>query len=90
MWANIAVTPNIDNKRLHKFIMKVTAFWGQKIGLDLDDTLFHIKLKKIQAPSYWVYDQLHKNFSSPWSTIGTVKWNNGTVAIELPENINEL
>jgi predicted DCC family thiol-disulfide oxidoreductase YuxK len=90
MWANIAVTPNIDNKRLHKFIMKVTAFWGQKIGLNLDDTLFHIKLKKINAPSYWVHDQLHKNFSSPWSTIGTVKWNNGSVAIDLPENINEL
>ncbi|MEF3077269.1 DCC1-like thiol-disulfide oxidoreductase family protein [Methylobacter sp. Wu1] len=90
MWANIAVTPNIDNKRLHKFIMKITAFWGQKIDLKLDETVFHIKLKKIDAPSYWVHDQLHKNFSSPWSTIGTVKWNHGVITFDLPDNINEL
>ncbi|WP_027159179.1 DCC1-like thiol-disulfide oxidoreductase family protein [Methylobacter luteus] len=90
MWANIAVTPNIDHKRLQKFIMKVTAFWGQEIGLNLDQTLFLIKVKKINAPSYWVYDQLHKNFSSPWSNIGIVKWNHGTVIFDLPDNINEL
>lgn len=90
MWANIAVTPNIDNKRLHKLIMKVTAFWGQKAGLNLDDTAFNIKLKKINAPSYWVYDQLHLNFTSPWTAIGTVKWADGQIAFDLPDNINEL
>jgi hypothetical protein len=52
--------------------------------------LFLIKVKKINAPSYWVYDQLHKNFSSPWSNIGIVKWNHGTVIFDLPDNINEL
>ena len=62
MWANIAVTPTINNTRLQKFIMKVTAFWGQKIGLNLDDTVFHIKLKRISSPTHWVYDQLHQNF----------------------------
>ncbi|EGW22595.1 DCC1-like thiol-disulfide oxidoreductase family protein [Methylobacter tundripaludum] len=90
MWANIAVTPNIDNKRLHKFIMKVTAFWGQKIGLNLDNVVFNIKLKKISAPSYWVKDQLHKNFTSPWTTIGTAKWTGNRISFDLPDNINEL
>jgi predicted DCC family thiol-disulfide oxidoreductase YuxK len=90
MWANIAVTPNIDNGRLRKFIMKVTAFWGKKSGLNLDDTVFNIKLKKIDAPTFWVYDQLHKNFSSPWETIGTVKWSGKDMAYDLPENINVL
>jgi predicted DCC family thiol-disulfide oxidoreductase YuxK len=90
MWANIAVTPNINNQRLHKFIMKVTAFWGAKIGLDLDKVVFNIKLKKIDAPSNWVNDQLHKNFSSPWITIGTAKWKEKQISFELPDNINEL
>jgi hypothetical protein len=90
MWANIAVTPNIDNKRLHKFIMKVTAFWGQKTGLNLDNVVFNIKLKKISAPSYWVHDQLHKNFTSPWHTIGTAKWTDQKISVDLPDNINQL
>jgi len=90
MWANIAVTPNIDNKRLHKLIMKVTAFWGMNSGLNLENTVFNIKLKKINAPSYWVYDQLHKNFAAPWTTIGTVKWINNQISFDLPDDINQL
>jgi hypothetical protein len=90
MWANIAVTPNIDNKRLHKLMMKVTAFWGQKIGLNLKNVVFNIKLKKINAPSYWVQDQLHKNFTAEWVTIGTAKWIDHQISFDLPDNINEL
>ncbi|MGZ8223792.1 MAG: DCC1-like thiol-disulfide oxidoreductase family protein, partial [Methylobacter sp.] len=90
MWANIAVTPNIDSQRLHKFIMKVTAFWGIKTGLNLDNTLFHIKLKKISSPTYWVYDQLHQNFESEWQTIGTVKWTENVISFDIPEDINSL
>jgi len=90
MWANIAVTPTIDNARLQKFIMKVTAFWGQKIGLNLRNAEFIIKMKRIDAPTYWVYDQLHRNFSSPWATIGTVKWTDNIISYDLPNNINSL
>jgi len=90
MWANIAVTPTINNVRLQKFIMKVTAFWGHKIGLNLNNMTFHIQLKKIDAPSYWVYDLLHHNFSSPWVTIGSVKWTNNVITYDLPNNINSL
>ena len=90
MWANIAVTPTIDNARLHKFIMKVTAFWGKKIGLNLDDTVFHIKLKKINAPTDWVYDQLHQNFSAEWTTIGNVEWAGKSITYNLPDDINSL
>jgi len=90
MWANIAVTPTINNTRLQKFIMKVTAFWGKKTGLNLDNTLFNIKLKKINAPTYWVYDQLHQNFSAQWTTIGTVQWTNNQISYNLPDNINSL
>jgi hypothetical protein len=90
MWANIAVTPTIDKARLHKFIMKVTAFWGKKIDLDLDKTVFQIKMKKIDAPSDWVYDQLHRNFSAPWTTIGTVQWRGKYISYDLPDDINNL
>lgn len=90
MWANIAVTPTINDTRVKKFIMKVTAFWGRKIGLNLDNTLFRIKLKKISAPTYWVYDQLHKNFASEWTDIGAAQWSGDVVTINLPGDINSL
>jgi hypothetical protein len=88
MWANIAVTPTINNTRLQKFIMKVTAFWGQKMGLNLNNTVFNIKLKRINAPTYWVNDLLHQNFSAPWVTIGTTKWTDNRISFALPDDIN--
>jgi hypothetical protein len=90
MWANIAVTPTIDNQRVRKFIMKVTAFWGRNSGLDINNTIFHIQMKKIDAPTEWVHDQLHKNFASQWTNIGTVRWSNDIISFDLPENINAL
>ncbi len=90
MWANIAVTPTINDTRLKKFIMKVTAFWGHKLGLNLDRTTFQIKLKKIDSPTQWVHDQLHKNLSSEWINIGTAKWSDDVISIRLPGNINSL
>jgi hypothetical protein len=87
MWANIAVTPNIDHQRLSKFIMKTTAFWGIKSGLDLETTTFNIKLKKISAPSYWVYDLLASNLSGNWKTIGNATWHNNSIHLTLPDKI---
>lgn len=90
MWANIAVTPTIDNQRLSKFIMKVTAFWGQKTGISLENAVFIIKMKKIAAPTQWVPDQLHKNFLSQWVTIGSAKWSNQQISFDLPTDLNSL
>ena len=90
MWANIAVTPTINNPRLEKFIMKVTAFWGTQLNLNINDTVFTIKLKKINAPSNWVHDQLHQNFAAPWTDIGSATWKNNLIHINLPDNINAL
>ena len=90
MWANIAVTPQIDHQRLSKFIMKITAFWGIKSGLDLDTTIFTIKLKKIESPSYWVNDLLKSNLSGSWQNIGYANWHKKSFKIILPEDINLL
>jgi len=90
MWANIAITSNIDKLRLEKFIMKVTAFWGTKSELNLNNTVFQIKLKKIQAPFEWHKDLLNNNLSGSWSTIGTAKWQQKTIQISVPKDINLL
>lgn len=90
MWANIAVTPKIDNYRLHKLLMKVTAFWGIKSGLDLNKTVFFLKMKKVQVSEQWVYDLHNRNLSGTWVTIGTARWHDKSIDIQAPSNINAL
>lgn len=87
MWANIAVTPNINQQRLKKFIMKVTAYWGTKLGLDLNHTIFYIQHKTIDSPVTWVEDLRAKNLSGKWETIGAAKWQNNVILITLPQEI---
>lgn len=90
MWANIAVTPNIDEVRLKKFIMKVTAFWGTKINLDLESTQFIIKMKKIRAPFLWEKDLIINNLSGEWQAIGSAQWHGREIKINLPNDIDAL
>jgi len=83
MWANIAVTPNINPERLHKFIMKVTAFWGKNIGLDLNQATFMIKHKKIISPITWSKNLRENNLSGEWQTIGTAIWTDKRIVIKM-------
>ncbi len=90
MWANIAVTPTINIQRLSKLLMKVTAFWGRNCNLDLKHATFQVKLKKISAPSTWVYDLRNSNLQGEWQTIGSINWQNNNFQIAIPNNINDL
>ncbi|MDD2738197.1 MAG: DCC1-like thiol-disulfide oxidoreductase family protein, partial [Methylomonas lenta] len=90
MWANIAVTPNIDEFRLKKFIMKITAFWGTKLNLDLENTRFIIKMKKIKAPFLWEKDLRRNNLSGDWLAIGSAQWHDREIKINLPKDIDVL
>lgn len=85
MWANIAVTPHINNHRFEKFVMKVTAFWGTKVGLSLLNAHFIIKHKKIQSPSTWQLDLLKHNLSGTWQDIGHADWLNNNFSINIPD-----
>ncbi|WP_445367602.1 DCC1-like thiol-disulfide oxidoreductase family protein [Methylomonas sp. BW4-1] len=90
MWANIAVTPNIDELRLKKFIMKVTAFWGKKSGLELDSTQFIVKMKRIRAPFVWEKDLRNSNLTGEWQAIGSAQWTGKDIKINLPKDIDIL
>jgi len=90
MWANIAVTPNIDEWRLKKFIMKVTAFWGIKSGLALENTQFIIKMKRTRAPFSWEKDLRNNNLSGSWQTIGSARWAGKEIKISLPMDIDAI
>jgi predicted DCC family thiol-disulfide oxidoreductase YuxK len=78
MWANIAVTPHIDQKRLNKFIMKITAYWAPKLGLSLTDSTFYIKTKPNTSPNHWIYDLRKINSSTEWTTSGVASWKDFT------------
>lgn len=84
-WANIAVTPHIKRKRLDKALMQVTAFWGEKEGLDVRNTEFILKMKEVRVPMDWEPNLRGFNLSQPWRNIGTVRWDDvGHVRVETP------
>jgi len=82
MWANIAVTPTINTHRLEKFIMKVTAFWGTRLNLNLDKIQFIIKRKKIVMPGQWQKDLRKKNLQGSWQNVGIVSWKNHQITFQ--------
>ncbi|MCQ8103383.1 DCC1-like thiol-disulfide oxidoreductase family protein [Methylomonas sp. SURF-2] len=90
MWANIAVTPNIDEFRLKKFIMKITAFWGKKLHLDFEETRFIVKMKKTRAPFVWERDLRNKNLAGEWRAIGSAQWAGKEFKVNLPNDIDML
>ena len=90
MWANVAVTPHIDNYRLYKAITKVTAFWGSQLGLDLRHAEFRIKMKKVDVPMTWQAGLREKNLSGDWVEIGQARWREKNIEIILPKNLNLL
>ena len=87
-WANIAVTPHIKRKRLDKALMQVTAFWSQKLNLDLQITRFTVKMKEVRVPMTWEKDLRAYNIRQPWRDVGRIIWDersarSGIPAIEL-------
>ena len=87
MWANVAVTPNIETQRLAKFSKKITAFWGTKIGLDLNQTTFNIKSKEISTPFNWEHDLRNINLQGQWHNIGIIRWHKNIFSFELSDKI---
>ncbi|MDD5033221.1 MAG: DCC1-like thiol-disulfide oxidoreductase family protein [Methylococcaceae bacterium] len=84
-WANIAVTPHIKRKRLNKALMQLTAFWGTKVGVDLLNTEFLLKMKEVRVPMDWEANLRDHNLRQPWRDIGTVRWDElGQVRVETP------
>ncbi len=84
-WANIAVTPHIKRQRLNKALMQVTAFWGNKVGLDVGNTVFLLKMKEVRVPMDWEPNLRDYNIRQAWRNIGTVKWDDvGHVVVETP------
>ena len=84
-WANIAVTPHIKRQRLNKALMQVTAFWGEKAGLDVRNTVFLLKMKEVRVPMDWEPNLREYNLRQPWRDIGTVIWDDvGHVVVDTP------
>ncbi|XSG85440.1 MAG: DCC1-like thiol-disulfide oxidoreductase family protein [Methylohalobius sp. ZOD2] len=85
MWANIAVTPRLDKRRLEKFLEKVTAFYGLRLGFDLDDARFRLKAKPIRMPADWEPELRRWNLSQPWRDVGEIIWRDQVMEMTLRE-----
>jgi len=85
MWANVAVTPRLDEYRLRKFAAKVTAYYGTRLGIDLNDARFRLKAKNIRMPADWEPGLRQWNLSRPWRDFGEMIWKDKVMRLELWE-----
>lgn len=87
MWANVAVRPVWNEKRLFKFIRKITAFWAHNEGIILSDSVFLIKMKKIVVSMTWQHDLRNQNLSGQWTDIGRATWHNENMQLDIPNKL---
>jgi predicted DCC family thiol-disulfide oxidoreductase YuxK len=87
MWANIAVSPRLEEWRLRKFLEKVTAFYGQNLGLDLNEARFVLKAKAIRMPADWEPGLRRFNLSQPWRDYGEILWHNKIMQVNFKEKL---
>ncbi|MFT6849646.1 MAG: putative DCC family thiol-disulfide oxidoreductase YuxK [Sphingobacteriales bacterium] len=80
---------NVDQKKLKDGIRDFTAFWAYKNHIDLKNTIFNIKVKKIQSHNGWEKNFLRNQMQNPWFDAGTIHWNNEVFTAEIP-NIESL
>ena len=82
-------SPNINQQKLCDGIQNITAFWGQKNHINLQNAQFKIKVKKIATPTAWEKDYLRKQFDTPWYDGGYVQWKNKKMIshVKIIENI---
>ena len=83
MWANVAVTGHIKRQHLEAGLRKVTAFWGTKMGIDLENAEFDLLMKTIEVPVEWENNLRQHNFQQPWQKIGKLIWKKGKFNLDV-------
>ena len=83
MWANVAITSRMSEDRLEKFTRKVTAFYAQDMGIDLQNAEFSIKEKHVEVPTDWQPNLRARNLQGEWHEIGSLKWQSGVGRLTL-------
>ncbi len=65
---------NVNQNVLSSGVKRYTAFWAYKNGVNLQNTMFLIKVKKIESPKGWQKDFLNKQIAKPWIDGGYIEW----------------
>ena len=74
-WGFRANAPAIDQEKLLDGIQDYSAFYAHKHGIDLANTRFNVKVKKIEVPHLkWKYNFLKDQIAKPWLDAGYVEW----------------
>lgn len=76
MWANVAVRPAYDLKKLKPYLQRVIIFWGTRKGLNLSETHFYVLEKTVNVDPFWEKDRRLNNSQGPWTIVKTARWDN--------------
>lgn len=80
-WVNFTFrvnTPGVDDEILAKGLKRYTAYWAHNNGVDLSDASFNVKIKRIEQPKNWQWeeDYLINQVNKPWEPYAKLVWDN--------------
>lgn len=75
-WTFRIVGPKVDQKKLANGLRDFTAFWAYKNNVDLKNSTFKVKVKKVDLPTGWKKNLLHEQMEHPWIDAGVLRWEN--------------
>jgi len=81
-WAYRVTGANPDKEKLAAGINQFTFFWARQHGINLDNAVFMIQIKKIEKIKNWEKTFLNRQLNQPWITVGRVKWQQQQCRIE--------
>lgn len=80
-WRVNGPNPNIEGVK--NGIERFSAFWAKENHIDLQDTRFNIKIKRISVPDKWQANFIKRQKDKPWQDAGYADWKNEQIAFHL-------
>jgi predicted DCC family thiol-disulfide oxidoreductase YuxK len=81
-WTFRVNAPQVNMEELERGIRDFSAFWAFKNGINLENAVFEIRVKKIEVPRDWEKDFLLRQMSGAWIPAGKAIWENRRIRFE--------
>ena len=77
---------NVNNQALEEGLERYIQFWAGKENVNLDQRSFKVKVKKIDSPKDWDWEEdfLSKQIAKEWMDVGSIEFSGHSASFDIP------